>query len=289
MRNITLDNITQAVTEHGDGGKTSPRLYECYASLVRHLHAFAREVNLTVSELAQVSEFLTLMGRPQELMPDGEAMLLMDLLGMSELTVLLDDENRGAATEANNLGPAYFPDAPERATGDRLGEDADGEPLILSGRVLDPENKPIPGALLDVWQPNSKGMYDFQDPKQPKNNFRGRFTVAVDGRYEFETVVPAGYTIPDQTMCGGMLKRLGRHPWRPAHIHFKLSAKGYVPITTMTYIEGAEYIDSDTTFSVKTTVVRPVRHTTREELKARNRVAAFSTAELDFVLKPAGK
>lgn len=215
--------------------------------------------------------------------------MLTDILGLSELVVLLNDEGRGSATEANNEGPLYVPDAPERKMGEPLGEDKDGEPLLLSGRVLTPGNEPVAKVLLDVWQPNSKGNYDTQDPKQPRGNFRGRFWTASDGRYEFETVVPAGYKVPGDGPCGQVLKLLGRHPWRPAHIHFKLSAKGYAPITTMTYIEGAPYIDSDTTFSVKASVIRPDRHASRESRKARNRDKPFATAELDFVLRPAGE
>jgi hydroxyquinol 1,2-dioxygenase len=289
MRNITLENITQAVIEHGDGGKTNPRLYECYTSLVKHLHAFVREVKLTEPELELVRDFLTQIGRPREGEPEGEALMFTDILGLSELVVLLNDEGRGPATEANNEGPLYVPDAPERKMGDRLGEDADGEPLLLSGRVLDPTNEPIGKAEIDVWQPNSQGNYDIQDPKQPRGNFRGRFRTDSDGRYEFETVVPAGYKVPGDGPCGQALKALGRHPWRPAHIHFKLGAKGYTPITTMTYIEGAPYIDSDTTFSVKASVIRPDKHASREALKARGRDRPFATAELDFVLRPASE
>lgn len=288
MRNITLENITQAVLEHGDGGKISPRLYECYSSLVRHLHAFAREVKLTEPGLELARGFLAEVGRPREGEPDGEALMLTDLLGLSELVVLLNDEDRGAATEANNEGPMYVPDAPERKMGDRLGEDEDAEPLLLSGRVLNPDNEPIGDALLDVWQPNSKGIYDIQDPSQPSGNFRGRFWTASDGRYEIETVAPAGYKVPEDGPCGQALKLLGRHPWRAAHIHFKLSAEGYVPITTQIYIEGAPYIDSDTTFAVKSSVIRPERRASDEDLKARNRDKPFATAELDFVLKRVG-
>lgn len=251
MRNITLDNITRAVIEHCDGSKTHPRLYEVYVSLVKHLHTFVREVKLTEAELELWHRFLTEVGRPREQTPNGEAHMLMDLLGVSELAVLMNDEDRGAATETNNEGPLYVPNAPERKMGDRLGEDSAGEPLLLSGRVLTPGNQLIADALLDVWQPNSKGLYDIQDPSQSRGNFRGRFRTGADGRYEFETLLPGSYKVPEDGPCGEVLRLLGRHPWRPAHIHFKLSAPGYVPITTMAYLEGAPYIDSDTTFSVK--------------------------------------
>lgn len=288
MRNITLDNITRAVIEHCDGGKTHPRLYEVYVSLVKHLHAFVRDVRLTETELELWHRFLTEVGRSREQNPNGEVHMLMDLLGVSELAVLMNDEDRGAATEANNEGPLYVPNAPERKMGDRLGEDSAGEPLLLSGRVLNSGNQPIADALLDVWQPNSKGQYDVQDPSQSRGNFRGRFRTGADGRYEFETMLPGSYKVPEDGPCGEVLRLLGRHPWRPAHIHFKLSASGYVPITTMAYLEGAPYIDSDTTFSVKSAIIRPEKQRSPEALKDRRRDRSSFIAELDFVLKPIG-
>jgi hydroxyquinol 1,2-dioxygenase len=287
MKNISLDNITQAVVNHGDQGKTHPRLHEIYASLVRHLHAFVREVNLTEEELQLGRDFLTRAGRPHQEMTNGEVHLMTDLLGISELVELLHDVDRRGATETNLEGPLYVPDAPERKMGERIGVDEDGEALFMSGRVVDTAGRPIAKALVDVWQSNSKGFYDLQDPAQPKGNLRGCFTTGADGKYAFETVVPLEYNVPASGPCGEVLRLLGRHTWRPAHIHFKLSAPGYIPITTMVYVEGAPYLDSDTTFSVKTALIALRRHDTPEELRARNQPKPFDTTEFDFVMKPA--
>jgi catechol 1,2-dioxygenase/hydroxyquinol 1,2-dioxygenase len=120
--------------------------------------------------------------------------------------------------------------------GDRIGVDAEGEPLFLSGRVLDVNGEPIANALVDVWQPNSKGLYDIQDPSQPAGNFRGQFYTDGDGNYSFETIVPSGYNVPTSGFCGEVLRLLGRHTWRAAHIHFKLSATGYTPLTTQIFM-----------------------------------------------------
>lgn len=285
MRNVSIENITQAVIDHGDGGRMHPRLYEIYSSLVRHLHAFVREVNLTPPELKLGIDFLTRVGRPHSEMPDGEADLLMGLLGISILAELLHDADRGAVTETNIEGPFYVPNAPERKMGDRIGVDEDGETLFMSGRVLDPDGKPIAGAIIDVWQANSKSFYDLQDPNQPEGNFRSRLQTAADGRYAFATVVPLGYKVPESGPCGEVLGLLGRHPWRPAHIHFKLSAPGYAPITTMTHIDGAPYVDSDTVFAVRSALIKLQKHDAPDELRARNQDKPFYTTEFDFVLK----
>ncbi len=151
---ITLDTLTQAVVNHGDRGKSHPRLYEIYTSLVQHLHDFVREVNLTESELQQGRNFLNQVSHHTQEIPTGEIHLLTDLLGISELVELLDDAHGG--TESNLEGPLYLANAPERQMGDRLGIDPEGDTLFLSGSVLDLNGQPLANALIDVWQPNSR-------------------------------------------------------------------------------------------------------------------------------------
>jgi hydroxyquinol 1,2-dioxygenase len=285
MKPITIDTITQAVIDHGDGGKAHPRLYAIYTSLVTHLHAFVREVNLTEPELQQGRDFLNRASRHSQEIPDGEIHMLSDLLGISELVELLQDPN-GGATEANLQGPTYRPNAPQRNLGDRLGIDAEGDPLFLSGRVLDTNGQPIVQALIDVWQPNSKGLYDMQNPSQPAGNFRGQFCTDGDGSYSFETIVPSGYNVPATGPCGEVLRLLGRHTWRAAHIHFKLSAIGYAALTTQIFIDGDPHLDSDTTFAVRSAIVKLQKHESPDALTAQQQSRPFYTAEFDFVLKP---
>lgn len=177
MQNITLDTITEAVINHGDRGKSHPRLYEIYASLVQHLHNFVREVNLTEPELQQGRDFLNQASHHTQEIPAGKIHLLTDLLGISELVELLGDTHRGM--ESNLEGPLYVSNAPERKMGDpldicgaaHLGIDSEGNTLFLSGRVLNLEGEPIADALIEVWQPNSKGLYDLQDSSQPQGTF----------------------------------------------------------------------------------------------------------------------
>jgi protocatechuate 3,4-dioxygenase beta subunit len=278
VKNITLDNITQAVINHGDRGASHPRLYEIYTSLITHLHAFAREVKLTKAELQQGRDFLNRASRHTQEIPDGEIHMLSDLIGLSELVELLHDNSCG--TEQNLEGPLYVPNAPMRMMGDRLGIDEEGETLLLSGYVLDVKKRAIANATIDVWQSNSKGLYDIQDPSQPQGNFRGRFRTGSDGSYSFETVVPIGYQVPASGPCGEVLQLLGRHTWRAAHIHFKISAPGYTPLTTQIFIDGDTHLDSDTTFAVRSAIVTLHKHTESGEFKA------FYTSEFDFVFKP---
>ncbi len=284
MQNITLDTITQAVINHGDRGKSHPRLYEIYTSLIRHLHDFVREVNLTQSELQQGRNFINQASHYTQEIPAGEIHMLTDLLGISELVELLHDAHRG--TESNLEGPLYVPNAPERQMGDRLGIDPEGDTLFLSGRVLDLNGQPIANALIDVWQPNSKGLYDIQEPSQPLGNFRGRFKTNASGKYMFETVVPLGYNVPASGPSGELLRLLGRHTWRAAHIHFKVSAPEYTSLTTQIFIAGDPHLDSDTTFAVRSAIVQLQKHEAPDELKARNQSKPFYTTEFDFVLKP---
>lgn len=276
MKNITIDTITQAVIEHGDRGKTHPRLYEIYASLVQHLHDFVRATNLTEAELQRMRDFLNQASYHTQEIPTGEIHMLTDLLGISELVELL--HSRDGGTEGNLEGPLYVPNAPERNFGDRIGIDPEGKILHLFGRVLNPNGEAIANALVDVWQPNSKGLYDIQDPSQPQGNFRGQFRTNSEGEYQFETVIPVGYHVPSSGPCGEVLELLGRHTWRAAHIHFKLSAPNYSPLTTQIFIAGDPHLDSDTTFAVRTAIIQPQQH--------EQSGSSFYTSEFDFVLNP---
>jgi protocatechuate 3,4-dioxygenase beta subunit len=285
MQSITLENITQTVIDRGDRGTSHPRLTQIYTHLIQHLHDFVREVNLTEPELQQGRDFINQASHHTQEIPIGEIHMLTDLLGISELVELLHDRHRG--TEGNLEGPLYVPNAPARQMGDRVGIDPAGDALFLSGRVLDLNGQPIANALIDVWQPNSNGLYDIQDPTQPQWNFRGRFTTDASGKYAFETVVPKGYKVPSSGPSGELLRLLGRHPLRAAHIHFKLSAPECAPLTTQIYIEGDPHLDSDTTFAVRTAIVQLQQHQAPDQLQARNQSKPFYTTEFDFVLQPA--
>jgi catechol 1,2-dioxygenase len=262
----------------------NPRLKAVMTSVVNHLHAVVREVEPTVEEWMEAIRFLTATGQ----MCDDrrqEFILLSDTLGVSMLVDAVSHRKPSGATESTVLGPFHVSGTPRKAMGDNLSLDRKGEPVFVSGRVLDPDGRPVGGAALDVWQTSGNGLYDTQDPDQPVNNLRGLFTTGDDGRYFFRSVRPMPYSVPTDGPVGKMLLALGRHPMRPAHIHVILGAPGFEPVTTHLFIEGDEYLDSDAVFGVKDSlIVDFVRHDDPAEAARLGLANPYYTAEHDFVL-----
>jgi catechol 1,2-dioxygenase len=235
-----------------------PRLREVMTALVRHLHAFAKEVRLTDDEWLAGIGFLTETGRNCD---DGrqEFVLLSDTLGLSSLIDLVNHADTGsAATEPTILGPFYVPDSPEREYGESMVDfDDGGAPVVLRGAVRDVDGAPVPGATLDLWQNSANGFYAVQQPEvQPATNLRGRYRADGTGRYEVRTVRPVPYAIPADGPVGRLLADTGRHPWRAAHIHAKVTAPGYEPLTTHVFDRDSAYLDSDTVFGVKQSLIK---------------------------------
>ncbi|MEI7950030.1 MAG: dioxygenase [Gammaproteobacteria bacterium] len=285
MPAITLENITDAVINHGDKGKTNPRLHEIYSSLVKHLHAFQREVNLTTEELDIGRQFLFKLATPNQDFPNGEIHLMTDCLGISEVSILLEDNKNHGTTEMNVEGPLFIEGLPERANGALVGEiGANDKPLFVTNKFQDKHGKPLANAIVDVWQPDGDGFYFVQRDYLPKWNFYGRFHTDASGNLNFATVVPGDYPVPTSGPTGSMLQQLGRHGYRAAHIHYIVRATGHDDFTTMMYFNHSPYVDSDTIFSVKDFRVDIVKHDNAAELKARGLDKPFYTLEYTFVI-----
>jgi catechol 1,2-dioxygenase len=238
---------------------SDPRLREVMTALIRHLHAAIKEVEPTEAEWMAAIRFLTETGH---LCTDWrqEFILLSDTLGVSMLVDAINHRKPSGATESTILGPFHVADAPQRAMGETLCLDGKGEPLHVSGRVLDGRGRPLAGAVLDVWQANAEGFYDVQQRGvQPDMNLRGRFTTGADGRYWFRSSKPSSYPIPHDGPVGALLDRLGRHPYRPGHLHFILSAPGCQPLTTHLFVPGDPYLASDAVFGVKESLIGDFR------------------------------
>lgn len=236
---------------------TDRRLAEVTHSLVAHLHSFAKEVQLTQQEWALAVDFLT---RTGQMCSDErqEFILLSDVLGLSMLVDAINHKRPDGATESTVVGPFHIENAPERAMGDTICLDGKGELCSFEGRVLDLDGNPVDGAKIDVWSDNAEGYYDVQQPGiQPKWNNRGVFTTGPDGAYHFIGIKPVSYPIPDDGPVGQMLGRLGRHPYRPAHMHFMISAPGFQTVVTHTFVGGDKYLTSDAVFGVKMSLVAP--------------------------------
>ncbi len=239
-----------------------PRLRQVMAALTKHLYAFINEIAPTEGEWMQGLEFLTRIGQ----MCDDkrqEFILLSDVLGA---TMLVDHINHGqpkaqagkqaaGTTDSSVLGPFYRDGAPELSRGQSIAKGTDGEPIIVRGTVKNAEGEPIADAVLDVWQTAPNGLYEVQDPEQADYNLRGIFRSDGDGSYEFRSVKPVSYSIPSDGPVGQLLGAMGRHTFRPAHIHFIVSAPGYKQVVTQLFTEGDEYLHSDVVYGVKPSLV----------------------------------
>ncbi|PAU74772.1 intradiol ring-cleavage dioxygenase [Halomonas salipaludis] len=262
---FTEANSVEAVNARM-GEETDPRLREIMASLIRHLHGFVKEVGLTQAEWEVAIDFLT---RTGQLCDDKrqEFILLSDTLGVSMLVDAIQHRRPAGATENTVFGPFHVDGAPELPMGTSISLDGKGEACRYQGRVLDLEGNPIEGVRIDVWSDNSDGFYDVQQPnQQPEWNNRGVFITGADGRYDFIGIKPVPYPIPDDGPVGKMLASLGRHPWRPAHMHFMLEHPDYERIVTHTFVSGDDYLTSDTVFGVKESLVVDYRESTDESV-----------------------
>ncbi|MDH2384484.1 intradiol ring-cleavage dioxygenase [Bradyrhizobium sp. CER78] len=255
MRNFDEITITDAVIDSLSGA-SDRRAAEVSAALVRHLHAFVREVRPTIEEWEKGIGFLTDTGKMCT-NTRQEFVLLSDTLGVS---MLVDAINHGAAqgvTESTVLGPFYVEGPPEKGHGENISGGLVGEPLIVTGTVNAPDGTPIKGAVVDVWHSDGDGYYDVQQFEETGGlAMRARFSTDGAGKFSFWSIRPAAYPIPHDGPVGAMLEKQGRHPWRPAHIHFMISAPGYQKLVTHIFAEGDAYLETDVVFGVKDSLVR---------------------------------
>jgi protocatechuate 3,4-dioxygenase beta subunit len=244
------------------GKDISPRIAEVMACLVRHLHAFAKEVQLTQEEWEVGIDFLTKTGQMSS-SQRHEFILLSDTLGISMLVDAINNRRPPGATENTVIGPFHVQGAPLRQMGDSINLDGKGESCLYEGKVVNLEGNPIAGAQIDVWSDNAEGFYDVQQPDiQPKWNNRGIFRTGIDGIYRFVGIKPVPYPIPDDGPVGQMLGQLGRHPYRPAHMHYLITAEGYEKLVTHTFVAGDSYLGSDAVFGVRESLIAPFERVT---------------------------
>ncbi|WP_105385070.1 dioxygenase family protein [Neorhizobium alkalisoli] len=255
-----------------------PRLREVMSSLVKHLHAFIKEARISQQEWEAAIRFLTETGKicSEE---RQEFILLSDTLGVSMLVDAINNRRQPGATENTVLGPFHVAGAPRREMGDSITLDGKGESCLFEGRVVDLDGHPIEGAIIDVWSDNAEGYYDVQQPAlQPKWNNRGVFVTGPDGGYSFIGIKPVSYPIPDDGPVGQMLNHLGRHPYRPAHIHYIVTAAGFQKVVTHTFVGDDNYLSSDAVFGVKETLIAPYERVVNGETQWRS--------PFNFVLNP---
>jgi catechol 1,2-dioxygenase len=267
----TQEDVTRAVLAEMHRTPDA-RTKELLEGLVKHLHAFIREVRLTDKEFQQAIGYLNAVGR-HTTPSHNEAMLLSGALGVSNLVCLL---NNPRPTQANNLGPFYRAGSPRCANGDSLlRSPTDGIPLVFKGWVKDREGRPIAGAEVDVWHSAPSGLYENQDPSQAEMNLRGTFTTGADGSFSFRSVKPAGYPVPTAGPTGALVRAQQRHNFRPAHLHFLIVRPGFKTIASQVYDPDDPHLETDSQFGVTQALIGNYRR--RED--------GYSL-EFTFVLEP---
>lgn len=287
MRNIDQHTITDAVVARFDRCN-DPRLREVLGSLVRHLHDFVRETRITEAEWMQGIEFLTATGH----MTDDkrqEFILLSDTLGVSMLVVAQNHAAPPGVTESTVFGPFHVADAPELPPGADMAAGAPGELLFADCTVRDPQGRPVGGATVDVWQADAEGLYDVQRPDLAGHQARAVFRTDAQGRLRLRSILPVAYPVPTDGPVGRMLEASGRHPWRPAHVHFMVQAPGFRTLITHVFRDGDPYLDSDVVFGVRQSLVaRFVPHAAGSGPHAADTAGAYHQLDFDFVLQPDG-
>ena len=289
MRNINEDTITGAViARHAGAGDA--RLRDVMTSLVQHLHAFAREVQLTEAEWLEGIRFLTGCGHITD-QQRQEFILLSDILGLSMLVTAMNQQKPAGCTEATVLGPFHVEGAPHYQHGEDVANGAAGEPCFVRGRVLGHSREGAPKAIADaeiqVWQADAAGQYDVQYAELQGHRARGVLHSGPDGGFHFRTILAESYPIPHDGPVGQLLQQLGRHPWRPAHLHFMISAPGHQRLVTHLFRKGDRYLESDAVFGVRHSLIADwVRHEPGRMPDGSDTDLPFHTLDFDFVLNP---
>jgi hydroxyquinol 1,2-dioxygenase len=253
MENLNANHITESVLERL-ANTPDPRLKEIMVSLVRHLHGFAREVKLTEAEWLKGIEFLTQTGHITNAQRQ-EFILLSDVLGLSMLTVVMNNDKPDVCTQATVLGPFHVDDAPHYKLGDDVANGAKGQPCRVQGSVKGVQGEAVAHARIEVWQSDEKGLYDVQYADRSQHQARGILTADAQGRFHFQSILAMPYPIPHDGPVGQLLEATARHPWRPAHLHFKIEAPGYETLITHVFRKDDPYLASDAVFGVRESLV----------------------------------
>ncbi len=283
-------DITQAVIDR-IATDADPRFRQILSAVVSHAHALVREVDLKPEEWMTAIQFLTRVGQTCD-DKRQECILLSDVLGISMLTVQLDQARRSRdladATEATVQGPFYWQNSPELPLGSDLAKGVPGEPAHYSGKVTSTTGRPIAGCCVDVWSGDGDGVYDMQKGADAGMQLRARFRTDAEGRYHFWSIKPTYYPVPDDGPVGDLLRAMGRHPNRPGHIHMMVYAEGFAPLTTHLFAADSPYLDSDAVFGVRDSLIVPFqKHAAGKAPDGRVLDSAWHSTRYDFKLAQA--
>ena len=279
------EDVTDAVV---DAFKKTPdpRVREILTALVKHLHAFARDVHLTEEEFEKAIQYVIALGQ-KTTDTHNEAVLMSGSLGFSTLVCLLNNGNKGQTeTTANLLGPFWRMNSPRTENGNSIVRSpTPGPVLFVNAMVQDQKGKPIEGAEVDVWHSSPEGFYEQQDPKQAPMNLRGKFMTDAQGHFRFRSVKPAGYPIPIDGPVGDLVRATRRHHYRPAHLHFLICKPGFKTLISQIYVNDDDKLETDVQFGVTHAVVGNfVRH--KGAAPATDVTGEWYSLDQTFVMEP---
>ena len=286
MKNVSIDTITQAFVDYCSND-TDPRTMFVLEKMVEHLHAFAKETQLTHAEWARGLKFLTDAGKISDDVRN-EFVLISDVTGLSSLVDMIGSQHAG--TSSSVLGPFHSVGAPLLPVGADLKKGNEGTTVVVEGRVKDTDGKPISGALIELWQTAENGLYYSQDGSQDDFNLCCSMKTDTDGRYALTTVKPAPYKVPDDGPVGELFRATGRTPWRPSHLHFIVQTPGYRSLVTEVFANGDPYLDSDAVFGVREDLIMDYVESfdlsaLPKDLEVGSKVTLpYYTVDFDFVL-----
>ncbi len=247
------ENVLAALGKHGE---IEPRQREIATALIRHLHDFCRDVDLQLPEFLAACDFLARAGK---ICDDKrqEFILLGDILGVESLVDAQTQKTAEGETASAVLGPFYRPGSPKYESGDSILQDDrdDCQTVLCEGKVRDRQGNAVSGALIEIWEDAPNGLYEQQDDAQPDHNLRGTYRTDDNGHYAIRCIRPVAYPIPTDETAGELIRYLGHHPMRPAHLHFRLSCDGYRTLVTQIYDAESDYLDGDAVFAVKENLI----------------------------------
>ena len=285
MQNLNEHNITDEVVRRF-ASAPNPRLQEIMTSLVKHMHAFAREVQLTEDEWFQGTQFVTSVGQKCD-DKRQEFILLSDTLGLSQLVVAQNHKRPEGVTEQTVFGPFHLNGAPDLPPGSNIAAGVEGEPCFVTALVKAANGTPVVGATVDVWQADADGFYDVQHPEWQEMKLRAVFKTDHEGRFRLRTIKPCSYPVPTDGPVGTMLRALHQNPYRPAHLHVMINAEGYDRLITHVFVQGDAYLDADAVFGVRSSCIGDyVRHEPGVAPDDTRLTVPFYTLDYEFLLQP---
>ena len=285
MQNLNEHNITDEVVRRF-ASTPNQRLQEIMTHLVKHMHAFAREVQLTEDEWFQGIQFVTGVGQKCD-DKRQEFILLSDTLGLSQLVVAQNHKRPEGVTEQTVFGPFHLNGAPHLAPGSNIAAGVEGEPCFVTALVKSANGMPVVGATVDVWQADADGFYDVQHPEWQEMKLRAVFKTDHEGRFRLRTIKPCSYPVPTDGPVGNMLRALHQNPYRPAHLHVMINAEGYDRLITHVFVQGDTYLDSDAVFGVRSSCIgNYVRREPGIAPDGTRLEVPFYTLDYEFLLQP---